>query len=274
MAYSVAEKVFPMLVKQRELEMAKAKVAHEEAKEKLDELRADRKLMSLKAPRAGTVYYGESVRGKWASASSLAAKLKPNGKLTPKEILLTILEDGPFLAEADFTEKEVRDVREGVKATVTPTAYPEMKLDAIVNRVLPLPSTGTSFHAELNVARHADDDRLLPGMTCSLKLAAYEKEDALTLPPKAVKTDPKSDKQFVYVVEEGEEPSRREIKTGRKTEKAVEILAGLEEGDEVLAAPPDGDAENKGAEKKRAENGKDAPNDGNDSVKRSDSEKS
>lgn len=285
MAYQLAEKVFPMLVKQRELEMAKAKVAHEEAKEKLEELAADRKLMSIKAPCGGTVYYGECVRGKWASASTVAAKLKPNGKLAPKEVLLTIMGDAPFLVQADFSEKELRDVREGVKASVTPTAYPDMKLDAIVHQVMPLPSAGTSFHAELTVARHAEDGLLSPGLTCSVKLAAYEKEDALTLPPAAVKTDEKTDRPYVYVVKEGAEPVRREIKVGRKTEKAVEVLDGLEEGDQVLASPPNGDAEKKDAEAKAAEKKDDAkadaakgekssPKNGKDGAKKNASKKS
>ena len=245
MRYRLAEKLFPTAVKQRELVMAKAKIAHQKAKEKLDELIADRKLMTLKAPCDGIVYYGECVRGKWSSASSMASKLKPNGKLGSKAVLLTILGDGPMRVEADFTEKQLRDVREGIKGSVKPTAYPDMKLEGIVDEVIPLPSSGTSFHAALNLARHPEDALLHPGMTCQVELTSYEKEDALTLPPKAIKTDEETDKPYVYIVKDGAEPKRREIKTGRKTDKAVEILKGLSEGDKVLATPPNGDEEEK-----------------------------
>ena len=248
MGYSVAEKLFPMLVKQRELEMAKAKIAHEKAKEKLEDLAADRKWMTIKAPCGGTVYYGTCIHGKWANASSVASKLKPNGKLAAKEVLLTILQEGPLRVEADFSEKELRDVREGIKGSVKPTAYPDMKLEGIVNRVVPLPSAGTSFHTELNLARHSEDALLRPGMTCCVELASYEKKNALTLPPKSIKIDEETDKPYVYLVKEGKEPRRREITVGRKTAKAVEILKGLAEGDKVLESPPNGEETDKKAD--------------------------
>jgi multidrug efflux pump subunit AcrA (membrane-fusion protein) len=81
----------------------------------------------------------------------------------------------------------------------------------------------------------------MPGMSCKVKLTPYLKKDALTVPPSAVVTDELDDqKQTVEVLEEDGTTKTRQVTVGRKTDKQVEILKGLNEGDQVVIEPKKG----------------------------------
>jgi multidrug efflux pump subunit AcrA (membrane-fusion protein) len=68
----------------------------------------------------------------------------------------------------------------------------------------------------------------------------YLKAEALTVPSSAVFTDDlDDDKQYVYVPGVGSSaPTKRYVKTGKKTDQKVEILDGLKEGEKVLQQKP------------------------------------
>jgi len=78
----------------------------------------------------------------------------------------------------------------------------------------------------------------MPGMTCKVKLVAYENEKALTVPPTAVGDEQGGRKHFVHVVANGKESKKRNVTVGKRTDKKVEILRGLKEGDKVLTQVP------------------------------------
>ena len=70
-------------------------------------------------------------------------------------------------------------------------------------------------------------------------LVAYENKEALTVPPKALKTDDSdAKKQYVNVLDKDGKSQRRNVTVGRRTATKVEILDGLAAGDEVLLDAP------------------------------------
>jgi len=75
-------------------------------------------------------------------------------------------------------------------------------------------------------------------MSCKVKLTAYRKRDALTVPLSAVVDDELDDeKHTVEVLDKDGKTKTRSVKLGRKTEKLVEIVEGLSEGEKVLTEP-------------------------------------
>jgi len=79
---------------------------------------------------------------------------------------------------------------------------------------------------------------ILPGMACKVKLTAYAKKDALLLPASAVLTDELDDHRYVYLLGKDGKSARHDVTVGEKTDKAVEIVKGLAEGDQVLQEAP------------------------------------
>jgi HlyD family secretion protein len=230
----------PLALKKARLDMEKAKVERERLDKRLKELLADRQLMTVKSPADGILYYGECVEGRWGGMT-MASQFSRGASVPTKKTLMTVVTTQPVLVHTTATEKDIRYLREGLKGRVTPAAYPDVRLDAVVSDVATVPDARTAFDTKLMVT---DDDAThsLPGMNCSVKLVVYEKNKALTVPPTAVQTDAKDDvKYFVQVVGKDGKPVRRDVKVGERSPEAVEIVKGLAPGDKILKICPKDD---------------------------------
>ena len=128
-----------------------------------------------------------------------------------------------------------------LSGTATPTGYPDLRLHATLDTTSDIPISPGSFEARLNVDLKEGTKLLVPGMSCKVKLTPYLKQDALTVPPSAVVTDELDDqKQTVEVLEKDGTTKSRPVTIGRKTDKLVEILKGLSEGEQVVIEPKKG----------------------------------
>ncbi len=231
----------PAALKQQRITLQHTQVEQERARQKLDELMADRKAMEVTAPIDGVVYYGQATRGKFSSADSMADDLQRGGSLSTNKVFMTVVQPSPVSVRATVPEKQLQYVETGLKGSVAPTGYPDLRLEGIVQSVSPVPVSAGSFEARLTVAKAKGASAIMPGMTCKVKSLGYAKRDALTLPPKAVGSDPLDDtRHFVMVVGKDGKQKKRPVTVGKRTAEVVEILKGLKQGDEVLAEYPNG----------------------------------
>jgi RND family efflux transporter MFP subunit len=230
----------PLAIKEERLSLEKKKADRVESEKKLKKLRADRAGMNVKSPAAGVVYYGRCVRGKFNGATSSASSLRPGGSISANDVFMTIVKPRPMFVRATVPEKELHNVRAGLKGTVRPTGFPEMKISAILDDVSAVPFGTDTYEARVALALGRKAEALMPGMTCKVKLTAYRKKDAITLPAEAVFPDELDDqKHHVYVLNKKGKHKKRHVKVGRKTAKQVEILKGLSEGQKVLLERPE-----------------------------------
>ncbi|MBN2218504.1 MAG: HlyD family efflux transporter periplasmic adaptor subunit [Pirellulales bacterium] len=239
-----AKVVLPLAVKKARLEMEKAKVERERLDKRLKELLADRALMTIKSPADGVVYYGECVDGRWTGLTS-PDKFAHGASIPAKKVLMTVVSTRPILIHSSVPETVVRYLREGLKGKATPTAYPQARLEAVVDEVASAPNAANQFSTRFVVADGADVP-VMPGMTCAIQLVPYEKDDALTIPPTALGTDPKDDAQhFVHVVGKDGKSKKRKVEVGERTGTEVEIVKGLSAGDKILKVCPKDDGKPK-----------------------------
>jgi len=232
----------PLALSQQQLELDKLKVAHARGEEKLEKLLADRDAMTVRSPTDGVVYYGKYVRGTWSGATSAADNLRLGGKISPGDVFMTIVKPRPVRVRATVAEKDLHWMRPGLRGTVVPTGYPDLKLNCSVTKIATVPFTAGSFAAWLKVSLSRDADALMPGMACSVKLVPYLERHALTVPAKAVFTDELDErKQYVYLLTKAEKPRRQRVTVGPKSGEKVQILDGLSEGDQILLERPKND---------------------------------
>jgi len=199
-------------------------------------LLSDKSLMVVRSPADGVVYYGKCVAGKWSQVSSLQAKFLPHGSASANSVLMTIVKNGSLFAESKITEKDLPEFNTGLIATIVPAADKEIELPAKVSKVNTIPESGNKFTIRLDVDLADAPDWLVAGMTGKSKVTVYENESALVIPTNLVQTD-EDDEKIKYVMlldPEEDEPLRRKVKLGRKNGKLVEVLKGLEEGDEIV----------------------------------------
>ncbi len=237
-ALDQTETMVPIKLRRKQLEVKKMEYDRARAREHLEELKADRETMTIRAPADGVVYYGECVRGRYPSAEKIAEALKPGGGLPARQVFITIVEPGPVFVRAAAPEKNLHDLRRGQAATVTPTAYPKHKLTGEVESVKIAPAGPAPYSVTVTL----DDKQgpVLPGMTCKVELLAYQKKDALLVPAAAVFSEPADeDARYVYLQKaEGEEPLKQPVIVGRRKGDKLEVLYGLTKGDVVLLTKP------------------------------------
>jgi HlyD family secretion protein len=125
-----------------------------------------------------------------------------------------------------------------VKGMAVPTGYPDMKLPASVDQVGEVPLSPGVFDAKLRVELKDRNKGLAPGMTCKVKFVTYQRKDAICIPPSALVTDELDEqKQSVKVLDKDGKATSRPVTVGKKTDKQVEILKGLSEGEQIVLEP-------------------------------------
>ncbi|NUQ63781.1 MAG: HlyD family efflux transporter periplasmic adaptor subunit [Pirellulales bacterium] len=228
----------PVQLEQQRIQLEKMKVERGRSEDRLKELEADREQMTVKAPADGIVYYGQYVRGQWTGATATADDLRPGGNLTREKAFMTIVQDRPMVVRADVPEASLHYVTPGLKATVEPAGYPEIKLSGTVDVVDAVP-LGGQFAAVVKLALPHEAKVLVPGMSCTVKTTPYLKKSALVAAVAAVfaeKLDP--DSRYVYLVRQGKAPQKQPVTVGKQAGDKIEILEGLDNGDEILLEEP------------------------------------
>jgi HlyD family secretion protein len=227
----------PLMLNQKKLTVEKMKFDRERTAEKLQKLKKDRETLVVRASSDGIVFYGKSVRGQWSSAS-VESRLQRGGNLMPDEIIMTIVQPRPLFVRASVEEKDLNDIRDGLKAKVVPTALPDVKLPGRVEKVSTIPVSSGHFEARISLGEFKES-LLMPAMACSVKLVPYQKSDALTVPALAVFTEENDeDNHYVYVQSKDEKATKVKVTQGRRSGNVVEILQGLQDGDQILLEKP------------------------------------
>ncbi len=217
-------------LKKKQLVMEKQKLAHDKALEAHAKLQADRKMLTVKAPADGVVFYGSFNKGAWSGQKIIAPKLKKEGKLLPGSVFMTVVEPRPLRIYALLDEKDLLHVKAGATGDATAKADPDNDLPATVESVSRVPVDTGKFEVILNA--NPENEHIMPGMGCSLKLVVYENKKALAVPVKAVFDD--GDAKVVYL----KDGKKKTVTTGKTSGDKTEILKGVKAGDEVLLEKP------------------------------------
>jgi len=236
LAYKQAKTAQELGTTRNTFEMEKKREKRSESVELHGKLLSDKQLMEIRAPADGVVYYGQCKDGKWSQVAALQPKLKKFGVVSPNSVLMTIVTPGPMHVEATLTEKQLPEFKKDMVATVVPTADEDEELEGKIAKLDSIPGPSNKFGIRFDVDTDSAPSWLVAGMTCDAKVVTYEKKDAIVVPQDLVQTDEDDEKtKYVMVVEdENEDPVRREVKLGRKQDKNVEVVEGLDEGDQIV----------------------------------------
>jgi HlyD family secretion protein len=215
---------------QATIELVRAKANLEKQERDVAKLKADRERLTVVAPETGVAVPGALLRGKWQNLDDMRKALKKGGKLHGNDVLFTIVRPGDVRVVATVPESAVFSVRPGQDAQIAPTAAGDLLLDAKVAFVSPAASGG-DFEVVLDLV--APDARLLPGLACKARIAVGSRSAFLV--PSAALED--GFEKSVYVMADGK-PQKRAVRVGAAHDGAVEITAGVAEGDRVLETAP------------------------------------
>lgn len=206
--------------------------------DRLEKLKKERELLTIKSPADGIVYYGQCIRGRWMSLQG-DGKYPVGTPIMPNGVFMTIVNPRPMIVRSSLAEKDLQHVVVGIGGKVQAVALPNARITAKVDAVATIPTADGTFDIRISTEIGEDAATLLPGMNCSITLVAYNKPDAVTVPPAAIFPDDVSAKEFVFRVGADGAYQKTEVTTGKRTDDKVEILQGLLEGDQILLENPE-----------------------------------
>ncbi len=206
-------------VSQSEFDEAKARL--ESAKANLASSRAEMVKKRIRAPFSGIVGIRQVDLGQYLAAGS---------EIAPLQSL------DPIYVDYTLPERHLADL--GVDQTIdlNVQAYPDQTFSGRIEALNPGIDPGTrSIH--IRGILDNPDGKLRPGMFAEVRTLLSEQNDVLTLPQQAITYAPYGDSVFVIQEQDGQKiVQRRQVKTGGIRNGRVEIVEGLEAGDEVASA--------------------------------------
>ena len=156
---------------------------------------------------------------------------------------------------ADVDEADIGQVADGQRVQFTVDAYPDDTFEGTVEQVRLEATTESSVVTyEVVITAHKPDLKLKPGLTANVTIYTLEKENALSIPTKALRFVPDagllselnmsvaSDSvpavagQREVWVRSGQRLTPRYVTTGAASGDRTEILDGLTDGEEVAVA--------------------------------------
>lgn len=181
--------------------------------------------------------------------------------------LFTIVNDLTQMeVQTSVDEADIGKVKKEQRVEFTVDAYPDMKFTGTVSQVRLQPvSTNNVVTYIVILSAQNPEKKLMPGMTASATIYVEERENSLVISGKALRFTPDKDylaKMFeksqpggegIFSGQKGYDPKVKTVwmkdekmgiypvivRTGIENGSSVEILSGLEDGDEVVIAMTD-----------------------------------
>ncbi len=145
--------------------------------------------------------------------------------------VLQVMQINKLKAVVAISEKYYPQVYKGMKVKVTADVYPDKVFDGEVNIVYPAINSAThTFNVEVIVPN--GKEILRPGMFARTEFNMGNRQ-SLTVPDVAVQKQVGVNDRYVYVVKDGI-AERRVVELGRQVGTRIEVLSGVEAGEEVI----------------------------------------
>ena len=154
---------------------------------------------------------------------------RPGDNAAPRTPLVDLADLTSVVLRFSVPESHASSIRMKQKVLVFLDAFPGRELTGEVNRIHPTldPKTRVLWVE----AQITEEVRLIPGMFARLRLILEEIPDQIVIPESALITQ--GAEQFAFTVEEGK-AKRRAVKAGHFAAGRVQILSGLEPGNQIL----------------------------------------
>ena len=241
MQYEKSKVVLPIAKEKAEIALSKADFELSQKVKALKELTEDRAKMTIKAETDGILFFGECDRGKWKSSGSGGRDLKPDSKVPPKAVVMTVVDASQLIIRGNVEEANLASFAAGLSGKAKFEAADGKIVPCTINSIERIPLEDGNYDCKVTMQDIPVDANLIPGMGCKLSFLTYVNNDAIVVPKKSVFSDDDGFTHYVYVLkeeEEEDEPKKVDVVAGKTAGDDMEILQGLSAGDQIAKKKP------------------------------------
>lgn len=176
-------------------------------------------------------YYAKSPITCPISGSILTAPAKPGQKVQASSVITKIGDIENLQISAKIPERYVAELAVGQKAEIKLEAYPDVNFSASVVRISPVVDS-TTRTKEIILNFDKKDSRINAGMFAKVKLFTSAYKGTFAIGQDSIVSN--SDKNYLFVVNDDDTVSKREVTLGKNVDGYYQILSGIEFGETVV----------------------------------------
>jgi multidrug resistance efflux pump len=239
---ALAEVTIPNARRAKQHEVIAAEQTLEKKRRALAELKADLELLgSVCAPIDGMVVHGAVEAGKPTTASRVKTKLQPRGKISPDEVVMTVLERHPGVLYLKLKEKDLRHLREGMAGVAKLEGTVDGHAGVVLSELQMVSGVEGEYFGVAQMQGAVPRELLWPGRSAKVVFQVFYDPEALVLPAKVVHERIRAGQLEEVVYQPGVDGGRATasvVRSGPRDGDRVVIVSGLEAGTKVLVAKP------------------------------------
>ncbi len=218
-----------------QIQAIKAQIRQTESALKGEE--ADLNYTRIYAPMGGTVVQQLANQGQTLNANQTAP------------IIVQIADLSTMTVRTQVSEADIAQLQVGMPAYFSTLGQPHRRWEGTLRQILPTPEVLNNvvlFNALFDVPN--PDGNLLPQMSAQVFFVRAAAQDVLTIPvsalqPPAAGRSPGDQRhEQVQVLGTDGEPKPRAIRVGTRNRVSVEVIEGLEQGEQVITGRVNGSA--------------------------------
>ncbi|MFH1373895.1 MAG: efflux RND transporter periplasmic adaptor subunit [bacterium] len=211
-------------------DVEKAEVEVDRARDKVELARKELAQMTLMATIPGLVVYLEIWKG------GTMGKVQEGDSPWPGQGLINLPDLSEMMVKTTVSEVDASKVDTGQMVEVTLDAIPDVQYQGLVTKKSTL-ARKKEYNSRINVfdvevSIRDNDERLKPGMSASCFIIIDRTSDVTSVPLEAVFEN--EGETVVYM----KNKKKREVTVGRRNDLAIEIIDGLEGGEEICLIDP------------------------------------
>jgi HlyD family secretion protein len=222
-----------------EADVRTSEARYELEKSELARLKSQIEKAIIKAPVAGMVVYAREQRGRMGGGEPI----QEGTEIRERQDIITIPSADGMIVEASLHESVLEKVKVGLSCLISVDAIPGRSFPGRVTFKAVLPDQNSWWaNPDLRVYRTEVevldvDERMRPGMSCSLEILVEEIPDTLYIPLQSVFLN--GGEPVCFTSDNGA-IEMRSIDVGQNNGRWVQVRSGIEEGVRVLLSMPAG----------------------------------
>lgn len=177
-------------------------------------------------------YYAKSPIVAPISGSVLLSPVKTGQKVQMSSVITKIGDIKNLQISAKIPERYVAELKIGQKAEISLEAYPDVNFTASVVRISPVVDSATRTK-EIILNFDKTDSRINAGMFAKVKLYTTVYKNAFAISQDSIVNN--GDKHYLYVVNDDDTVTRREVTLGKNVNGLYQILSGIDFGETVVS---------------------------------------
>jgi HlyD family secretion protein len=175
----------------------------------------------ITAPISGIVTQKEFKEGNWVNYGQL---------------LLVVVSDKEFVAKVNLDEVNISKISLGMPVSVIPDAFLGRVVSGRLEKIAPSPRLIEKINTfEVTIQLEPTNLDLRSEMLCDVVIISGLKRNVIKISQEAIVNIEGHD--YVFVIKDNI-VSKRELTTGFRNPNEVEVLSGVQEGEEVVLNPP------------------------------------